>query len=125
MCSSSRYRRCFTFLILSTFVVSVTFFSLNPNAGTKVWSHIEPMARKLGLNQSLIDIFGTSKLYQTNLTSESLLSNKSVQLIEAENVKNEKVFLIVAYRDREENKEVFVKEMNSYLTRKECQLKEK
>jgi hypothetical protein len=31
----------------------------------------------------------------------------------------EKLFVIVAYRDREENKKVFLTEMNNYLTRKE------
>ena len=124
MFGSSGYRRCFTLLILSTLVISLTFFSIHLNAGTKVWSHFEPMARELGLNQSSTDMSGTTKPEQTNLTSESLLTNDSVQFIEVEHGKYEKVFMIVAYRDREENKEVFVKEMNSYLTRKECQLRE-
>ncbi len=34
--------------------------------------------------------------------------------------KPEKLFVIVAYRNREANKNVFVPVMNSYLTRKEC-----
>jgi len=33
-------------------------------------------------------------------------------------IKREKVFVIVAYRDREEHKQVFVSEMNTYLTKK-------
>ena len=136
MPSSSGYHQLFSFLILSTFIFSVGFFFLNPNAGTKIWSHIEPMKGRFGSNhqdlnnQSLIDsanleMLGRTKLDQTNVTSENLLTNKSIQRSEVEAMKYEKLFLIVAYRDREENKEVFVKEMNSYLTRKECQLKEK
>ena len=135
MWTTSGYRRLFSFLLLSTFIFSVTFFFFNPNAGTKIWSHIQPMKGGFGSNhqdlnnQSVIEsanleMLGSTKLDQTNVTSENLLSNKSSQLSEVEAVKYEKLFLIVAYRDREENKEVFVKEMNSYLTRKECQLKE-
>ena len=135
MWTTSGYRQLFSFLLLSTFIFSVTFFFLNPNAGTNIWSHIQPMTGRFGSNhqdlnnQSVIesanlDMLGGTKLDQTYVTSENLLSNKSTQLSEVEAVKYEKLYLIVAYRDREENKEVFVKEMNSYLTRKECQLKE-
>ncbi len=46
-------------------------------------------------------------------------SSKNESETETDSLKPEKLFVIVAYRDRAEHKKVFVSEMNSYLSRKE------
>jgi hypothetical protein len=86
-------------------------------------SNHQDLTNETLLESEYLKMFGNTKFDQTSVTSETLFTNKSERPSDVIEVKYEKVFVIVAYRDREENKEVFVKEMNSYLSRKECLLK--
>ena len=54
-----------------------------------------------------------------NISAITFNFNVSVDSV-SNTSKPEKLFVIVAYRNREANKNVFVPVMNSYLTRKEC-----
>jgi hypothetical protein len=47
-------------------------------------------------------------------------SAKNESETKTDSSKPEKLFVIVAYRDRAEHKKVFVSEMNTYLSKKEC-----
>ena len=64
-----------------------------------------------------VEVTKTRNNEVTHLDDDSA-KNKSET--KTDSSKPEKLFVIVAYRDRAEHKKVFVSEMNTYLSKKEC-----
>ena len=126
--------RIFVVIVFTSLMCTTTVFFLYPDM---VWTHIIPIVSNplrdyLSEHSNLKETTKTETLNQSSNGSEIVLFNETIHSSEGTTttvsqtnssssevtIKPEKVFVIVAYRDREEHKQVFVSEMNPYLTKK-------
>ena len=118
--------------ILLSFVFTSTVLVFYPDvvfsSGLRVFNNIRPFARLdlVWANSSQTDFTETittkneSAVIIRQISENESAKNKSeIESSQKDFPKPEKLFVIVAYRDREDNKNVFVTEMKNYLTRKE------
>jgi hypothetical protein len=122
-----RRNRIFFVIVFTSLLCTTSVFFLYPDM---VWTNIIPMISNpirdyLSEHSNVSSTTLTEKLSQTSSGRKTVISDKKEQSSEATTnvasevtIKPEKVFVIVAYRDREEHKNVFVSEMNAYLTKK-------